>query len=87
MKHTNKGMDSKEILQEANVPRIVACWNACAGINPEAVGDMLEACVDAESAMFHVLADGGFDTPADRDAMYQALVQVRKAVEAAKAAD
>lgn len=27
----------------ANVARIVACWNACDGLNPEAVGDMREA--------------------------------------------
>lgn len=32
---------------EANAKRIVACVNACAGINPEAVPDLLEACKKA----------------------------------------
>jgi hypothetical protein len=38
---------------EANTHRIVACVNACEGINPEAVPDMLEAleaCVFAFNA-------------------------------------
>ena len=30
--------------QEANARRIVACWNACEGIDPEAVPGMVEAC-------------------------------------------
>ena len=29
--------------QEANRDHIVACWNACEGINPEAVPELLEA--------------------------------------------
>ena len=29
---------------EANAKRIVACVNACAGINPDAVKDLLQAC-------------------------------------------
>jgi len=28
----------------ANAERLAACWNACEGINPEAVKDLLEAC-------------------------------------------
>lgn len=30
-------------LNRANMERIAACWNACEGINPEAVPMMLEA--------------------------------------------
>ena len=29
---------------EANAARFVACWNACTGLNPEAVPDLLRAC-------------------------------------------
>lgn len=32
-----------ETNNRANAQRIVACWNACLGINPEAVLDLLEA--------------------------------------------
>jgi len=31
----------------ANAKRIVACVNACAGINPEAVPELLEAAINA----------------------------------------
>jgi hypothetical protein len=44
---------------------------------------MFAALVDAESAMFHVLADGGIDTPADREAMENALRDARAALEEA----
>lgn len=33
-----------ETVTEANAERIIACVNACKGINPEAVPDLLEAC-------------------------------------------
>ena len=33
---------------EADARRIVACVNACAGINPEAVPDLIKACQDVE---------------------------------------
>ncbi len=36
--------DSKTV---ANAARIVACVNACKGINPEAVPDLLNACREA----------------------------------------
>ncbi len=35
--------------QAANRDRIVACVNACAGINPEAVPDLIEAAIDLVS--------------------------------------
>lgn len=37
---------------DANAERIIACVNACQGINPEAVPDMLEALKAIESAIF-----------------------------------
>jgi len=40
----------------ANARRIVACVNACEGINPEAVPDLLEACrklIEANSIHAH----------------------------------
>lgn len=38
---------------------------------------MVDALRDAESAMFHVLADDGFNTSADRDAMLLAMEGAR----------
>jgi hypothetical protein len=37
-------MDDHQIKNAANAARLVACWNACEGINPEAVPELLEAC-------------------------------------------
>jgi len=37
------GLDLALGAEEANAERLVACWNACEGINPEAVPDLLEA--------------------------------------------
>lgn len=36
-----QGFDQKQA--KANARRLVACWNACAGINPAAVPDLLDA--------------------------------------------
>ena len=36
---------------QANADRIVSCVNACAGINPEAVPEMVEALRELESSM------------------------------------
>lgn len=36
--------------KEADAKRLVACWNACEGINPDAVPDLLEACKAIECA-------------------------------------
>jgi len=44
---------------------------------------MFAALVDAESAMFHVLADDGINTPANREAMENALRDARAALEEA----
>lgn len=48
---------------------------------------MLAALIDAESAMFHVLADGGIITSTDRAAMRDALNAAREAIAQAKGAD
>lgn len=36
---------------EPDADRIVACVNACVGINPEAVQELLSACIQARAAM------------------------------------
>lgn len=41
----------------ANAARIVACVNGCKGINPEAVGDLLEACKSVYMLQGQVHAD------------------------------
>jgi len=46
----------------------------------EDVSAMHSALIDAESAMFHVESDGGFNTPADRDAMVNAIKACRDAI-------
>ena len=51
-----KGMDPDEYT-EGNAKRLAGCWNACKGINPEAVPDLLEALEEAE-AMFSGLGIG-----------------------------
>ena len=43
---------------KANARRIVACVNACEGINPEAVPDLLEALKDAVAAYDDADLDG-----------------------------
>ena len=47
--------------------------------------EMLDALIDAESAMFHVRADGGFATAADRQAMDDAWSAARAAIAKATA--
>ena len=42
-----------------------------------AAPDLLAALIDAESAMFHVLADDGFATPFDQKAMKDAMQAAR----------
>lgn len=48
--------------REANAARIVACVNACEGINPEAVKDLLEA-LEAIKKEAADLGDGAPDAP------------------------
>jgi hypothetical protein len=36
---------------KANAERLVACWNACAGIDPAAVPELVEACKDARDLL------------------------------------
>ena len=45
-----------------------------------AAPELLAALIDAESAMFHVRADGGFATAADRQAMDDAWIAARAAI-------
>jgi hypothetical protein len=47
---------------------------------------LLETLRLAESAMFHVLSDRGFNSQADKDAMREALTAVRSAMLAVKEA-
>ncbi len=37
----------------ANAEHVVCCWNACEGINPEAVPDLLAACEHLDVCMPH----------------------------------
>ena len=39
---------------KANAARIVACVNACEGINPEAVPGLLKACISGAAALLQV---------------------------------
>ena len=48
-----------------------------------AAPELLDALREAESAMFHVFTDGGFDTPTDHDAMNNALGTARAAIKKA----
>lgn len=43
-----------------------------------------ELLVKAESAMFHVLADNGFNGPADKKAMACSIREIREALKATK---
>ena len=54
------------VIGEANARRIVACVNACAGINPEAVRDLLAACRTAAD-MLHKAINGGLRVPAAQE--------------------
>ena len=72
-------------LNELQLAHLLAhAVNAHAGLIPGEIQDTLR---DAESAMFHVLADRGFNGPADRDAMQQAHKRVRVLMERLALAD
>ena len=45
--HYFEGVNYNSEEEQANAERIVACVNACEGINPEAVGEMLKMLVKA----------------------------------------
>lgn len=53
-------------MREANATRIVACVNGCAGLNPTAYRELVDAVADilpaAESALVRMKADGIDDT-------------------------
>lgn len=66
-------------MQFGNAEHFVACWNACIGINPEAVPDLLEACETAKR-----LADAYMGTDNDnRSVEYQQAEQVYNETSAA----
>ena len=48
---TNKDLEA--VVTRINANRLCACWNACEGINPEAVPDLLEACKHAAASCHH----------------------------------
>lgn len=58
----------------SNAERFVACWNACDGINPAAVPEI----VDALERLLHCACPTGMDTETDR-AMEQARAALAKA--------
>lgn len=69
-----------EETQRANAARIVACVNACKGINPKAVPDLLaslEKCV----AVIGDLLRNQSDDPDDREAYDAARAAIAKAEE------
>lgn len=53
--------DSEVPQHAANADRIVACVNACAGVNPDAVPDMLAALHRADAALSLLMATGNGD--------------------------
>ena len=59
-------------LTRANARRIVACVNACEGINPEAVPDLLQAC---KAALAYMIDDKASDVSGER-----ALSAIRAAI-------
>lgn len=63
---------------EANAARIVACVNACAGINPEAVPDLLTA---AEAILINppswTTRDGGVEWPDRMDTLRAAIAKAK----------
>ena len=43
-------------IDEADALHLVACWNACEGINPESVPDLLGALKTAQAELFRLTA-------------------------------
>lgn len=66
----------------ANAARIVACVNACAGINPDAVPDLLAALKDA-TALLDAIAKGYPDIAMDTR-VTKARIRHRAAIAKAK---
>ncbi len=56
-----------------NADHIVACWNACEGINPEAVSDLLQACKMAAFASKAEMELGGAPIIVDPEVFIRAL--------------
>ena len=61
---------------ESNAARLAACWNACDGLNPEAVKDMLAAL----KGLVQTVETSGYG-----DGMHRCLLAARAAI--AKAQD
>jgi hypothetical protein len=62
---------------ESNGERIVACVNACAGINPEAVPDLLKACRDLAYA-YRALSEKGVGMAQETIQEYEAWAAIAK---------
>lgn len=52
---TLNGFNGDDALRIANCNRLAACWNACEGINPEAMPEMLREC---KVALEYLLSQG-----------------------------
>jgi hypothetical protein len=77
--------DWHRIENEANARRIITCVNACEGINPEAVPDLLAAC---EKLIEAFNFSGGYITRMDDiNLLNQALVLSRVAIAKARGTD
>lgn len=51
---SGRGLTQEE--QEANAFRLAACWNACIGINPEAVPELVDFAKRTEAAIGFLVA-------------------------------
>ena len=77
--HRNKRRCSLEE-REANAQHLAACWNACEGINPEAVPDILAALDAALDEVDQTHAEG-YPEPEWADAARAAMAKARPEVE------
>lgn len=68
-----------EELDNENAYRVAECVNACKGINPKAIPDMLKALDEAYGEMIQMLSANEPDSPSDK-ALQAALIRVKKAM-------
>jgi hypothetical protein len=69
-------------LCEANAHRIVACVNACEGLNPEAIAD----AIGALTWLLDDMSDAGEDKNPETGEVYDSVANARKALAAVKGA-
>ena len=53
------GVNLAQFWADNDCDRAVACVNACAGLNPDAVPELVKACEGAVGVLEMVLSDGG----------------------------